>query len=273
MSFTLLIMAAGLGSRFGGVKQLARVGSDGEAFLDFSIKDAMAAGFGSVVLTVRTEIEADVRDHMAEQHPDMEIIYVRQDDLGPPRDKPWGTTHAVLSASHVITEPFSVINADDYYGEETFRLAFRELERSAEGRAANVAFEMGKTVPPRGAVTRAVVQIEGDYFSGLAETEGCERLEDGSLVAGNEVVNEDTPVSMNFWCFHPSVLPKFQHQWESFLLANAEVPKAEAQLPTMVNDLIAGGDLQVAVVRSPEQWIGITNPEDLDLAIAALAAR
>ncbi len=266
-------MAAGLGSRFGGVKQLARVGSNGEAFLDFSINDAMAAGFGSVVLIVRTEIEADVREHMAEQHPGMDITYVRQDDLGPPRDKPWGTTHAVLSAAGVITKPFAVINADDYYGAETFRLACQDLEKGAPGRASNVAFEMGKTVPPRGAVTRAVVQIDGRYFTGLVETEGCERREDGTLVAGDEVVREDTPVSMNFWCFDPSVLEHLQHQWELFLLANAEVPKAEAQLPTMVNDLIGSGDLKVAVVRSPEQWIGITNPEDLDLAIAALADR
>ena len=154
------------------------------------------------MLIVRTEIEADVRAHMAELHPGMEITYVRQDDLGPERSKPWGTTHAVLSAASAINAPFSVINADDYYGSETFQLAFEELASSEPGSAANVAFEMGKTVPPRGAVTRAVVQIEGEYFSGLVETEGCERLADGTLVAGDEPVGEDTPVSMNFWCFH-----------------------------------------------------------------------
>jgi dTDP-glucose pyrophosphorylase len=266
-------MAAGLGSRFGGVKQLARVGSQGEAFLDFSINDAISAGFGEVVLIVRTEIEADVRAHMAEQHPDLDIVYVCQDHLGPPRDKPWGTTHAVLSAAQVITAPFSVINADDYYGEHTFSLAFDELTKSGPGRAANVAFEMGKTVPPRGAVTRAVVQIDGDVFTGLVETEGCERLENGSLVAGDRAVSEDTPVSMNFWCFDPSVLDQFQNEWEQFLVLHRNDAKAEAQLPTMVNDLIRRDELTVGVVRSPEKWIGITNPEDLDLAIAALASR
>lgn len=266
-------MAAGLGSRFGGVKQLARIGSNGEAFLDFSINDAVSAGFGQIVLIVRTEIEADVRSHMAEQHPELDIVYVCQDHLGPPRDKPWGTTHAVLSAAQVINAPFAVINADDYYGRDTFALAFDELAKSAPGRAANVAFEMGKTVPPRGAVTRAVVQIEGDVFTGLAETEGCERLEDGSLVAGDRAVSEETPVSMNFWCFDPSVLTQFEAEWEQFLAANRNDAKAEAQLPTMVNDLINRDELTVAVVRSPEKWIGITNPEDLDLAIAALASR
>ncbi len=269
----LVIMAAGIGSRFGGVKQLARVGSNGEAFLDFSINDAVSAGFGQIVLIVRTEIEADVRSHMAEQHPELDIVYVCQDHLGPPRDKPWGTTHAVLSAAQVINAPFAVINADDYYGQDTFALAFDELAKSAPGRAANVAFEMGKTVPPRGAVTRAVVQIEGDIFTGLAETEGCERLADGSLVAGDQAVSEETPVSMNFWCFDPSVLTQFEVEWEQFLADNRNDAKAEAQLPTMVNELINRDELTVAVVRSPEKWIGITNPEDLDLAIAALASR
>ncbi len=121
--------------------------------------------------------------------------------------------------------------------------------------------------------TRAVVQIEGDVFSGLVETEGCERLADGSLVAGDQSVNEDTPVSMNFWCFDPSILDQFQAEWEHFLAAHRDEPKSEAQLPTMVNDLINRGELTVAVVRSPEKWIGITNPEDLDLAIAALGSR
>lgn len=265
-------MAAGLGSRFGGVKQLARVGAGGEAFLDFSINDGLAAGFGSVVLIVRSEIEADVSEHMADQHPGLTITYVCQDKLGPPRAKPWGTTHAVLSAAAAIDRPFAVLNADDYYGPRTFELAVSELARSEPGRAANVAFELGKTVPPRGAVTRAVVQIEGDYFTGLVETDGCERLEDGSLVAGSDPVAEETPVSMNFWCFHPAVLDKLADRWAGFLADHADDPKAEAQLPTMVNDLIGAGELRVAVVRSPETWIGITNPDDLELARATLGS-
>ncbi len=263
-------MAAGLGSRFGGVKQLARVGAGGEAFLDFSINDGLAAGFGSVVLIIRSEIEADVREHMAEQHPGQAITYVCQDHLGPPRPKPWGTTHAVLSAGPAIDRPFAVLNADDYYGPRTFELARAELADSKPGRAANIAFELGKTVPPRGPVTRAVVQIEGEYFSGLVETDGCERRADGTLVAGGAAVAEQTPVSMNFWCFHPSVLDQFRDRWEAFLADHHDDPKAEAQLPTMVNDLIATGDLRVAVVSSPETWIGITNPDDLELARAAL---
>ena len=124
-----------------------------------------------------------------------------------------------------------MINADDYYGPQTFGLAAAELDRLRPGRAANIAFELGKTVPPRGAVTRAVVQIESDHFTGLVETEGCERLDDGSLVAGGVTVAEDTPVSMNFWCFDPSILGDLQRLWDAFLAAHADDAKAEAQLP------------------------------------------
>ncbi len=266
----LLIMAAGLGSRFGGVKQLARVGANGEAFLDFSIKQALAAGFGSVVLIVRSEIKDDVYEHIAEQHPHLDVTYVCQDDLGPERAKPWGTTHAVLSAQSAVHSPFAVINADDYYGPTTFAVAAEELAQSEAGRGANVAFELGRTVPPRGSVTRAVVQIEGEYFSGLVETDGCERLEDGTLVAGAETVPEDTPVSMNFWCFDPTVLAQFGAEWRAFLAAHGDEPKSECGLPTTVNDLIGRGELKLAVARSSENWIGITNPEDLELARKAL---
>jgi hypothetical protein len=116
------------------------------------------------------------------------------------------------------------------------------------------------------------VQIEGEYFTGLVETDGCERLADGTLVAGDVPVAEETPVSMNFWCFHPAVLEKFGEQWGAFLAEHADDPKSEAQLPTMVNDLIAAGQLRVAVVSSPETWIGITNPADLELARATLGS-
>ncbi len=269
----LVIMAAGLGSRFGGVKQLARVGPNEEAFLDFSIKDALAAGFGSVVLIVRTDIEEDVRAHLAEQHPGQDFLMARQDELGPPRDKPWGTLHAVLSAVDLITAPFAVINADDYYGPESFRLAFEQVSGLEAGEAANVAFEMGKTVPPRGAVTRALTAVEDGRLTAIVETDGCERMEDGSLMAAGEHVAEDTPVSMNLWCFGTDALADFQERWDVFFAEHAETPKAEAQLPTVVGELVDAARMVVKVVSSPEQWIGITNPEDFELAKSALADR
>jgi NDP-sugar pyrophosphorylase family protein len=271
---TLVIMAAGLGSRFGGVKQLARVGPSNEAILDFSINDARAAGFGKIVLIIRSEIEADVREHLVEQHPGADFFeFVRQDDLGPARDKPWGTLHAVLSARSVLTEDFAVINADDYYGPASYQLAADAIVTLQPGEAANIAFEMGKTVPPQGAVTRALCEVEGGRLTAIVETDGCERLADGSLQAAGSVVAEDTPVSMNFWCFRAGVLADFEERWERFFAENADEAKAECQLPTVVGELMADDRLSVLVRSSSEQWIGITNPDDLELAQAALADR
>lgn len=267
----LVIMAAGLGSRFGGVKQLARVGPNGEAFLDFSIKQARSAGFGPVVMIVRRDIEDDVRAHIAGQHPGLDVVYVRQDDLGPPRDKPWGTLHAVLSAADVIDRPFAVINADDYYGAKSFELAASCLERISPGTAANVAFEIGNTVPPRGAVTRGVCEVAQDRLTKIVETEECRRNEDGTFSAGGVEVPATTPISMNMWCFHHTVMADFWERWEAFMKINGNEAKAEAQLPTVVGELMDDDRMVVDVVASPERWIGITNPEDLDLAKKAFA--
>ncbi len=271
---TLVIMAAGLGSRFGGVKQLARVGPNDEAILDFSIKDGRSAGFGSVVLIVRSDIEDDVRAHLDEQHPGADYFrLVRQDDLGPERDKPWGTLHAVLSAASELTNDFAVINADDYYGPASFALAAEAIADLGSGHAANIAFEMGKTVPPRGAVTRALCEVADGRLTGIVETDGCERLADGRLQAAGEIVAEETPVSMNFWCFGADVMPDFAERWDAFFAENAGTEKAECQLPTVVGELMDQHRLDVIVRSSDEQWIGITNPDDLELARTALAGR
>lgn len=270
----LVIMAAGLGSRFGGVKQLARVGPENEAFLDLSIKDAQAAGFGEVVLIVRTEIEADVREQIVAQHGEaLKVHYCRQDELGPARDKPWGTVHAVLCALDVLDKPYAVINADDYYGPKTFQLGVELLASLEPGRAGIVAFQMGQTVPRTGgSVTRAVTAVENGLLTRIVETEDCHLTDSGDVSAGGQIVPADTPVSMNFFCFLPSLNPDLQERWETFLETNRDEPKAEAQLPTVVGELIDAERLVVEVVASPEKWIGITNPEDLELAKAELAA-
>lgn len=266
-------MAAGLGSRFGGVKQLARVGPNDEAFLDFSINDGLAAGFGDVVLIIRGDIQTDVEAHMAEQHPGLAVRYVLQEDLGPARDKPWGTLHAILSAAEAITRPFAVINADDYYGQTSFTLAATELETIEPGIGANIAFEMGKTIPPRGAVTRARCEIEDGLLTAIVETDGCERLASGEVVADSQTVPEETPVSLNLWCFHNSVMTDFEERWTSFFAQHADQATAECQLPTVVGDLIDEDRITIRVTSSPDQWIGITNPEDLELARTKLADR
>lgn len=270
-------MAAGLGSRFGGVKQLARVGPDGEAIIDFSIIDALSAGYRRIVLIVRSDIEADVRAHVEARHGlaphDAEVVYVRQDDLGPPRDKPWGTLHAVVSAAGAIASPFTVINADDYYGPSTFSVARSCLDEVGPADAVNVVFQISQTVPPAGAVTRGVVEVDDGNLVGIVETEGCRRRDDGLFEAGGVVVPATTPVSMNLWCFHPGVLEPFRERWEAFRQRVGSDPRAECQLPTVVGELMANDRLRVRVLHSTEQWIGITNPDDLELTRATLAHR
>jgi NDP-sugar pyrophosphorylase family protein len=266
-------MAAGLGRRFGGAKQLAAVGPRDEALLDYSIADALAAGFGEVVVVVRAGIEDEVRDHLGRHHPGVGFRYARQDGLGPPRPKPWGTLPAVLSAAPWIRAPFAVVNADDHYGAASLRIAAGELAASRPGRAANVAFPLGSTVPARGAVTRAVCQVHDGRLVRIVETEGCERRPDGTLVAGGEVVPEATLASMNLWCFDPSVLADFDERWRGFLDRWGDDPGAECQLPTVVGELVDQDRLEVAVRPTPDTWIGITNPEDLEPTRAALARR
>lgn len=267
-------MAAGLGSRFGGVKQLAIVGPSGEAILDYSIRDAQAAGFGPTVLIVRSDIEADVRAHLAEVHgPDADFRFVRQDDFGPARVKPWGTLHAILSASEALDRPFAVINADDYYGAGSFFRAATDLAHATPGHATNIAFNLGNTVPPAGSVTRGICAVADGQLVGIVETEECERRPDGTLWAGGVQVADDTPASMNIWTFHHSVLDDFAERWQAFFAAKADDPKAECQLPTVVAELMADGRIEVEVTSSTEQWIGITNPDDLELARGALASR
>ncbi len=270
-------MAAGLGSRFGGVKQLARVGPNDEAILDFSIIDARAAGFGDVVLIVRSDIEADVRVHIDAVHghggPASFVHYVRQDDLGPARDKPWGTLHAVLSAAEAVSSPFCVINADDYYGAQSFKLAADQLANLAPGEAALIAFELGNTVPPAGTVSRGICEVADASLVGIDETHDCERLADGTLFAKGGPIAEDTPVSMNMWCFHQAIMADFVGRWERFFAENGETEKTECLLPSEVAALMANDQLRVAVVSSPEAWIGITNPDDLELAKASLSNR
>jgi NDP-sugar pyrophosphorylase family protein len=273
MGFSLVIMAAGLGTRFGGDKQLAKVGQSGEAFLDFSIQDALATAFDEVILIVRSDNEQNMRDHVAIWHPDLSVKYVRQDDFGPPRDKPWGTAHAVLSARQTIDGPFAVINADDYYGPSSFKLAAKALNSIAPGVSCNVVFSLGHTVPSSGSVTRAIMQVENGKLIAIVETDGCERLEDGTLMADGNAVANNTPVSMNLWCFDTSILDDLAESWEAFYTRHADDGKSEIQLPTVVGDLMADGRLRVDVVASPEQWIGITNPEDYELAKKTRADR
>ena len=265
---SLVVMAAGLGSRFGGVKQLAPVGPNGEVILDFTIRDGLAAGMDNVVLIVRSDIRADVEEHVANVHgTDAPVVYVNQDDLPPAREKPWGTVHATLSAASAVNGPFCLANADDYYGKASFVMAAAELDRVDERTAAIVAFELGNTLPVRGSVTRGVCSGHDGRLVSINETGDLQRRDDGTVGVGTDgaTLAADTPVSMNLWAFHPSIMDAFRERFDAFLNESGSDPKSECLLPTEVAYLMDQGRLDVNLVASPETWTGITNPDDLEV--------
>lgn len=272
----MVIMAAGLGSRFGGTKQLVEVGPNGEAFLDFAILDARAAGCSKIVLIIRTEIEADVRAHLEGQYGSLDgFALVRQDDLGPSRDKPWGTAHAVLSARDAVEGAFIVVNADDYYGPSSFQIATDFLKSADTKTAGLVAFELAKTLPITGAVSRGICAVDDGMLLSIKETHGIARGADG-VIRSEEPAGEhaaDALVSMNMFAFPQVLFEYLDDGWDEFFDAYGTEPKAEYLLPDVVDAARDRGDLVVLAPRSSEEWIGVTNPDDLEPAREKLRAR
>ncbi len=271
---SLVVMAAGLGSRFGGVKQLAAVGPNGEVILDYTIRDAVDAGVDEVILIVRNDIKDDTEAHVRSIHgDDLNLTLVCQDDLGPPRDKPWGTVHAVLSAADAVTSPFILANADDYYGRSSFQIAFDRLNDLTPDLGLLVAFEVGKTLPAVGSVTRGVCAVSNGHLDHIDETSDLQRRSDGTIGAGTDgpVIDAATPVSMNLWAFHPSIMDALAGRWDAFYAAHASEPKAECLLPTEVSALMANNGFNVELASSPETWTGLTNPDDLETVRSQIA--
>ena len=268
MKSSLVLMAAGLGSRFGGTKQLVPVGKNGETLLDFTIQDALRVGMTDVVIIVRSEIVNDMKSHVERLHPEgLDFRFVLQDRYGPARAKPWGTTHAVISASEAVEGPFILANADDYYGPSSIEVASEQLPNLDEQSAALITFELNKTLSSSGPVTRGVCDVENGLLAEVIETEGLFYNESNNEIAcveGN-ILKPDTPVSMNLWCFHPSILSSLQSLWEEFLEENSHSEIAECLLPVCISTLMDRQDFQVSTVPSQEEWTGLTNPDDLEL--------
>lgn len=278
MSFTLLIMAAGLGSRFGGDKQLVDVGPNGEAFFDFAIRDAHAAGATDTVIIVRSSIEDQVQEHVNKIHgPDAPIVLVRQDadEFGPFRDKPWGTAHAIWSAKNAVSGPFVVVNADDYYGPSSYTVAADALADGDDKTAVLVAFELARTLPQDGTVSRGVTAHADGLLESITETHKIGRSADGVIRSEDPPgeLSDNTPVSMNMFGFPASLFTHVEEKWHAFHAEFKDEPKTEYLLPDVVDQLRATGDLQVKVVQSTEDWIGVTNPQDLEPAREKLKQR
>jgi NDP-sugar pyrophosphorylase family protein len=277
MALALVIMAAGMGSRFGGNKQLVDVGPNGEVFFDFAIADARAAGVDRVVLIVRREFHDIVEKHVREFHgDDLDLHLVCQDESDAPfRPKPWGTAHAILTAAPAVDRPFIVVNADDYYGVQSYREVADAMSSLGDGHAVVAGFELGRTLPEKGAVSRGVLHVDDDgSLVRIVETHGIERRADGVIVSEDPPgeLTETTPVSMNMLAFAPSLMDELARMWPVFLAEHRDHPKAEFLLPTSVGELMAEGKLDVRVVPTASDWIGVTNADDLEPARVTLAA-
>jgi NDP-sugar pyrophosphorylase family protein len=277
---TLLVLAAGMGSRYGGMKQIDPVGPDGETIMDYSIYDAHRAGFGKVVFVIRKEIESQFKRTVGtryEKHVQVEYVFQELGKLAPGyslpvgRTKPWGTTHAIIMAAGSIHEPFAVINADDFYGADSFRVLARHLKSGTDDYAM-VGYVLRNTLSDFGGVSRGVCQVDdAGYLKEIVELKCIER-EGGhagntdaegrvTRLSGSEVV------SMNMWGFTPSIFDLLHEHFKKFLLENGNDMKAECFLPNSVNDLLLDGQARVKVLHSTDSWFGVTYREDRPRAV------
>ena len=283
MKAALVIMAAGLGSRYGGNKQVDGVGPNGETLMEYSIYDAVRAGFTKVVFIIKPEIRelvertcgARVSSYKTKDGAPVEVCYVYQTYESVPkfytipadRTKPFGTVHAVLCAAEAVQEPFCVINADDYYGVDAYRTIYEELCRlPRSGKATMVGYLLKNTVSINGTVSRGVCHTAGGELTGIRETLKIQLFPDGSIAdvadGGRHDLAPDTVVSMNFWGFAPSIFAELETYFHAFLRTAGDNIKAECFLPNMVGELIAEGKLHVSVLQSADRWFGMTYHED-----------
>ncbi|MFO7934677.1 MAG: sugar phosphate nucleotidyltransferase [Bacteroidales bacterium] len=279
MKPTLLILAAGIGSRYGGMKQVDSFGPSGETITDYSVYDALKAGFDRIVFVISPVMEEDFKTSYIQRFPEgLNVDYVIQSiqnipgGFSPPEErvKPWGTAHAVLMAKDAIREPFAVVNADDFYGRDSYRIMRDFLVHSPEGvpgRYCMVGFELRKTISEHGSVARGICQVNDQgLLTGMVErTKVFSRDgkifyqdEDGSL----HPLDPEATVSMNLFGFTSDFFDHTEEYFKQFIRENIGNPKAELYIPTVVNELINRGKAQMSVLHTPESWFGVTYQED-----------
>ena len=278
---TLLIMAAGLGSRYGGNKQIDGIGPHGEILMQYSIHDAIRAGFDKIVFVIKPEHQAII-EGFCKDITGAEIVFVYQDFTSLPdfytvpadRVKPFGTAHAVLCAKDAIREPFAVLNADDFYGADAFRVMHDRLVTLKEGEATMVAYYLKNTVSRNGAVTRGVCRVEEGALCGVTEVYKITVDDEGRIMdADMGDLDGNSLVSMNMWGFRPEIFEGMEERFHAFLRALPEGEiKAEYVLPTMVDRMITEEALTVSVLSTDAVWFGVTYREDRPLVAAELAA-
>ncbi|MDR1210628.1 MAG: hypothetical protein LBK40_00185 [Spirochaetaceae bacterium] len=285
----IVVLAAGMGSRYGGLKQMDSIGKNGEALLDYSIFDAARSGFGKAVFIIRHDIEKDFRDlvlsRIAAKFP-CDLAFQEMDSLIPRdilagakkanRTKPWGTTHALLCAEKVIDAPFAVINADDFYGKEAFTAIGNYLCQDAVNEGAIVPYRLDKTLSPQGTVTRGVCTAKDGYLASVDELKTIAKESDGRIYNTLDGVRRelpaDTPVSMNFWAFPETIFPALRRYFDDFLKISGNDPKSECYLPMAADWFIKNKLLKIRVLEADSPWFGVTYKEDRESAVNRVAA-
>ena len=280
---TLLVLAAGMGSRYGGLKQIDPVGPAGETIIDYSIFDAMRAGFGKLVFVIRKDIEQQFREIVGarfEKRIAVEYVFQELDKLPAPytlpagRTKPWGTTHAILMAEGVIRENFAAINADDFYGQEAYQVLAKHLIAGTADYAM-VGFILKNTLSAHGSVARGVSRVDAhNYLTNIVEMMKIEP--DGSGAKNTEADGQvtkltgDEAVSMNFWGFTPALFPQIKVEFEKFLKKAGGEQKSECYIPATVGELVTSGRARCKVLRSSDSWFGVTYREDRPMVVESI---
>jgi NDP-sugar pyrophosphorylase family protein len=277
MAPSLLVLAAGMGSRYGGLKQMDPVGPSGETMLDYAVHDAVRAGFRDVVFVIRREFEEAFAAAVMAKYgraAAVRMVFQETDDLPPGvevpagRERPWGTGHAVWCARAALGGPFAVINADDFYGASSFALLAAFLGKAGGSGFAMVGFRLGNTLSESGTVSRGVCRVQGGRLASITEERAIARADvgPGRRFSGDEIT------SMNCWGFTPSLFGGLDAGLRAFLAASGSDPRAEFYLPAAVSGLVAGGAATVDVIPSGDSWFGITYREDRPLVAAAIRA-
>lgn len=285
MKPTLVIMAAGMGSRYGGLKQMDALGPNGETLLEYSVYDALRAGFGKVVFIIRRDFADEFKSVVGARFEDkIEVDYAYQEldalpegfNVPEGRTKPWGTGQAVLSCSNLVNEPFAVQNADDFYGAEAYRILADQLVQMPENGSCMVGYLVRNTLSPHGAVARGICTTADGSLSGIVERFGIETNASGNIQymdqdAAFEMTGDEI-CSMNFWGFTPAFFQSLEEKFTAFLREKGQELKSEWFIPEIVDEMINSGQTRVKVLSSDGRWFGVTYPEDKPAVVACLKA-
>lgn len=277
MKPTLFVLAAGMGSRYGGLKQIDGLGPSGETIMDYSVYDALRAGFGKVVFVIRKDFEEAFRKAVISKYADKvpcEVCFQSVDSVpegctyNPERTKPWGTNHAVLMAKDLIKEPFAVINADDFYGRESFQVLADYLKsvEGTTGKYCMVGYRVANTLSENGSVSRGVCATdENGYLTDVVERTKIEKVGDKIIYTEDGVdteISPNSPVSMNMWGFTPEYFEYVEKAFVEFLQVRGQELKSEFYIPTLVNEMIRSGEATCKVLDTTSKWFGVTYAED-----------